>query len=445
MQSKTINLYIELLSGEIERSSSMKQLLVQSIKDIIELPFKGDPKIFLQKTLRIFESKNLNIELLDLINIFLDDFAAKKDPKFFAFSNQYDFLENFDLLRIFYEFLMMSGTRIVQNGEYLDLYFKILEKLIIKQKKFDKLNNFYLLKMWKVIFANQFLLLKDKFTSFLVRNYFKIFKRFNLFPYYFSSSMIKTITNLKSYYKKFDSQIRHLPESQTNINIAPPSQNELPDISIIEADPSNNEDSMISPLDQEEQLLFKILFLIENSVGKNPKIKLLSEKLSDELFILLEDIDMCKGFKELWYICKNVQQVDDLHEFLIKLIRYQGYNHMIFYFNDDTDMLNLTKLDEKKLNDKEKKIVTKYKLNDVPKKKIENSSIDHPSMYLFEKSLFNFCNQIINNLKYGIENDNDIIIKNMLLLFRNVFFTFNGFLGECDRFFDNKSTLSNQM
>ena len=436
-------MFVELINEDVERSEKMKSLLIVSVKDILEFPYKGDSREFLLKILKLFESRNSNEQILDLIDLFLKDCEKKKPIKTYFFEKEFGFLEKFDFFQLYYDFLVQIGHKIVHKPKVLDKFFFTLQKLILKQKKPEKLNLSYFYKLWKFIYGNNFPLLKDRFCSFIIDNYLRFIRNFDIFPSLYSQKSLEELSALKSFY--LESPLQQVSSKDLSSEM----QNQIPlkDVSIAENQIKSTEIVIknIQILGYDEQLLFKILFLIENSVTTEKKLKLLSNKLSDELFIVLQDLQSLKGITELWFIVKNISDVPDLQEFLIKLYRYYGYNNMLHYLKENSIAQNLTKLEEKGLTNEQKLMVRKYQLNQNQIKVKDVKALGNPLMEMVEKRNFNLCNRIINNLKAGIEYDNKIVIQNMLLFLRKFLFTFIGFLGEADKYSNQRVELANEM
>ena len=185
-----------------------------------------------------------------------------------------------------------------------------------------------------------------------------------------------------------------------------------------------------------------MLFIIENSVGSKPNLKLLSSTLSDELFVTLVPLAELKGYTELWYMVNFLPRTEILQEFLIKLFRFHDPNYPVFYL--ESDFLSISKLDERQLSGKRKSLVKKYKITQ-KKAKSKDPKSEKAIESGIEKRRFQLCVQVIKNLKSAIEYDNQQIISNMLDLLVKYLLTSKGFLGQQELNLYNKSSINEKM
>lgn len=398
----------------------MRRLLISTIRQILDYPFKGDSHAFLSKILVVFKENPSNLEILELISLFLADCEKKKSIGINFFSKEFGYLENLDLFRLFYNFLHQMGPRVTENGPLLDRFFDTLSELILKQKKPDRLNRDYFLKIWSFVCGNNYGALKDKFSTFVVANYTRYIHRFSVFPGLFSNSSIDQLLKLKKYYLNLPGGT----PSERDMRASFKSEQTLTKTSL---EVSETETDVT--LGVEEQQLFKMLFLIENSIGSKPQLKLLSATLSDELFVTLGPLVECKGYVELWYIVNFLPRTDILQEFLIKLFRFHDPNYALFFL--ESSNLSVSKLDERKLSGRKKALVKKYRISERKSRSRDPKSEKTPTK-LIEKQRFELCVQVIKNLKSAIEYDNQVIIGNMLDLLYRYLFTSTGFLGQVD-------------
>lgn len=425
LQTKALRLMVELINGDVERSPEMLRLLVQTIERILKVPFKGDSQDLLLRVLRFFESSSSQLEILDLISLFLKDCESKKPIKSFIFGGAFSFLKNFDFLKLYYEFLSTYAIRLVQDESRVGLYFDTLETLLIKQNKLDDLNANYFLKIWKFICGNSFDVLKEKFHHFVISNYKKFLQRMGIFPFLFSKKSLEELASLKIFY----AQAPPGSHSEEALRAFLKSEKTLPDISMTGTDLTNlSEQNCPQVLGTSEQFLFRILFLLENCSCSPKKITLLSPNLSDELFVTLAELSNLKGFDELWHAVKFLPDTPHLKEFLLKLYRSSGFNHLVFPLEEG--QINLTKLNLSQVPNSWKGVVQKYHISENSMQVNDLNSADNPIQEIIKKKRFELCNRMINNLKSGIEFHNQIVIRNMLLLLRKFLVTNLGFLGE---------------
>lgn len=393
----------------------MRRLLIATVREILDSPFKGDSHAFLSKVLATFQGAPTNLEILDLMALFLADCEKKKSIGINFFSKEFAYLESLDLFHLFYTFLHRMGARLAENGPLLDTFFAVLGSLVLKQKKSDRLNHACFLQMWKFVCGNDFRLLKDKFSSFVVAHYTRFVHRFSVFPQLFSKSAIEELLKLKQYY-------RGLPggtPSEESLRASFRSGRR-----VTPAEPTGE-----VSLGPQEQLLFKLLFLIENSVGSKPNLKLLSATLSDELFVVLEPLKDFKGYVELWYIVNFLPRTAILQQFLLKLSRFQEPGYAVFFL--ESSNLSLSRLDERKLSGRKKALAKKYRAGE-RRSRAREAGAEKKPQELFETRRFALCKQIIQNLRSAFEYDNQAIVGNMLDLLLRFFFAGPGFLGQAD-------------
>lgn len=422
LQTKGLRLLVELINGDVERPESMRRLLVETIRRILAVPFKGDSQDLLMRVLRFFESSCSQLEILDLIDLFLRDCESKRSLKSYIFGREFSFLEKFDFLKLYFDFLSHFALRLVDDLPRLSLFFSTLENLLMKQARFDALNTGCFLKLWKFICGNHFQPLKQKFHEFVISNYSRFLQKLSIFPHLFSKKSLEELATLKLFY----SQAPAGQHSEQALRSFMKHQERLPDISMTGTDlGSLSERECPEVLGPSEQFLFRILFLLENhSIGK---LRLLSMNLSDEMFVSLCSLDELRGFPELWHAVKFLPQTDSLSEFLLKLYRCSGFNHLVFPLSEGER--NLTKLAQSGLDRDQLRVVKKYYIRENQMQVQDHSSADNPLQEIAEKKQFELCNKMINNLKSGIEHGNFIVIKNMLRLLRRFLFTGFGFLG----------------
>ena len=300
------------------------------------------------------------------------------------------------------------------------MFFSTLESLILKQKKPNELNKNYFLKIWKFTCGNDYIFLKDQFSSFVVRNYTKFIHIFAIFPSMFSVSALEEHLRLKEYYQK-------IPGGKpSEESLRKSFKDQTPNKTFKDQTPNKPDNTPPPPkLDIHEQLLFKLLFLIVNSVGPSPNLKLLSSTLSDELFLNLVEVRDCIGYNELWYMINFFEGTECLQEFMIKLFRFHSQQYLLFYLS--SSVRSLSKLEEKQLSSDKKGIVRKFKLF---AKKPKKAKGEEPSpIQQIEDRRFLLCKQAIHNLKSSIEYDNQTTTRNMLLLILRFLFSRKGFLG----------------
>lgn len=422
LQTKALRLLVDISNSDVERTPDMRRLLIDTVREILEYPFKGDSHSFLSKILSAFQESPSNLEILELISLFLADCEKKKSIGINFFSKEFGYLEQLDLFQLFYNFLHRMGPRLTQNAPLLDRFFDTLGNLILKQKRPDRLNRDYFLKMWRFVCGNNFSILKDKFSSFVVANYTRYIHRFAIFPALFSNSSIEQLLKLKKYYLTLPGGTPSEQDMRASFKSGK---------ALVTGPLHESQTEAEVTLGTEEQLLFKMLFLIENSVGSKPQLRLLSATLSDELFVTLGPLMDCKGYVELWYIVNFLPRTDILQEFLIKLFRFHDPNYALFFL--ESSNLSVSKLDERKLSGKKKTLVKKYRISERKSRSREENSDKSPTK-LIEKQRFDLCVQVIKNLKSAIEYDNQSIIGNMLDLLYRFLFTGSGFLGQvnCD-------------
>jgi hypothetical protein len=433
LQTKALKLLVDISNSEVERSSSMRNLIISTIKSILDFPYKGDSHNFLAKILTVFRDNPTNIEILELISLFLTDCEKKKSMSINFFSKEFSYLENLDLFRLYYNFLYQMGPKLTRNGPLIDTFFLTLESLIMKQKKPNRLSKEYFLQLWNFICGNDFRLLKDKFSSFVVSNYTRFLYRFDIYPSIFSNSSLEKLLKLKNYYRNLPGGIPSERTMRENFHSKKNTNESTLEVSHIPTEIT---------LGMEEQMLFKMLFLIENSVTSKPKIKLLSSTLSDELFVTLTELSDLKGYIELWYMVNFLPGTQILQEFLIKLFRFHDPQYPLFYL--ETDFLNIAKLDERQLSGKKKNLVKKYKITQ-KKSKPKEPKVEKTICDQIEKRRFQLCVQVIKNLKSAIEYDNQLIISNMLDLLQRYLLTSKGFLGQIEINLSDSSLLDEEM
>jgi hypothetical protein len=433
LQTKALKLLVDISNSEVERTPSMRNLIISTIKNILDFPFKGDSHSFLAKIMVVFRDNPTNLEILELISLFLADCEKKKSMTINFFSKEFSYLENLDLFQLYFNFLHQMGSKLTSNEPLMDKYFLTLETLILKQKKPDRLNREYFLRLWNFICGNDFRMLKDKFSSFVVCNYTRFLHRFNIFPSFFSNSALEELLKLKHYYRNLPGGKPSEKNLRTNFKTNKSLFNQFLD---------DSQTSSEITIGIEEQILFKMLFIIENSVGSKPNLKLLSATLSDELFVTLAPLSDLKGYIELWYMVNFLSGTGILQEFLIKLFRFHDPNYALFYL--ESDFLNISKLDERQLSGKKKALVKKYKISQ-KKAKPKDPKSEKTLEDQIEKRRFQLCVQVIKNLKSAIEYDNQQIISNMLDLLQKYLLTSKGFLGQIELNLYDSSSLDQEM
>ena len=414
LQTKALKLLVEIANSDVERSPSMRKLVISTTREILDFPFKGDSHVFLNKVLRVFREGASNLETLDLVSLFLEVCERqKKSLGMGLFSKEFSYLDGVDLFRVFFDFLEQVGVRLTTDSLRLEKFFSTLESLILKQKKPDKLNEEYFFKMWNYVCGNDFFLLKDKFGSFVVSNYAKFLHRFKVFPQRFSASSLEDLLRLKRHFKRLPGGF--LSEEKLRASLGR--------IEAVEEGPQEVH------LGEEDQQLFKLLFLMENSVGAKPNLRLLSHTLSDELFVVVGDPRDCKGFEELWQMVNFFPRTGSLQEFLVKLFRFHSDNYALFFLKSASP--NLAKLDEKQLSGNKRTLVKKYRLPDKKQKRGVKEKERSLSQEVEARRVQLYV-QALKSLKTGLEYDNQEVVTNMLDLLFRVLVTGKGFLGEAE-------------
>ena len=470
LQTKALKMLVEIINGDVERSPEMMNTLLGSVRNILKFPYNGDYKEFLLKILKFFENGGRNIEILELIELFLSNSEGKSSLKGYFFKDSYSFLENFDFFRIYYDFLVSQGHLMVFNKTAIHRFFSSLETLIMKQRKPSKLNKPYFLKIFKFVYGNKYPLLKERFSDFIVENYMRFVRKFQLFPFLFSENFLHELHRVKQFY--INTNAKRNNRSQLSIHTSnpplvkrgshdsdmkepsvfdldaehdPAQPGPMQDLTMIDANPKEIGVETKTSFDFgfDEQLLFKLIFLIENSIQKEPGVKLLSNTLSDELFVTMSDLKDLKGFKELWYIVQYIPRTGTLMEFLVKLYRNHCYTHLVYYLPEGKSP-NLTDLNDKNLTSDQKESTKNYRLSKNLVKVKETGSADNPLSKLVEKRFFELFNEMITKIKTGIEHQRQEVVQNILLMFRKVVLTFLGFLGEIN-IENNQTSLGSNM